>query len=295
MNKPNLLLFSILLAAASSFSQVEDRFNYINENEIKEFGKPLVTSLGVAMNTGSFHSAYVPSTFGFAIGVRGMFIFIPESQKTFTPHPPAGYTSITGKNESATFYGNEGAIYSGPGGFITYPNGVDQSSVPFIIPQASISLLGTEALVRWAPVKIKDTKITLFGVGLKHSISRYFPYLPVSIALQVMYNKFDIENVATSKHWAFSGIVSKSYPLWTIYGALQYETSKVNFDYTIKGDPLSGDPLLQTSRSVTADVDGDNKMRLTAGAALTLGVLVLNADFSLGSQSVASAGFTFEF
>ncbi len=290
-----LFLLLTLFIAAPSVSQIDSHFGYIDENEIAQFAKPLVTSLGIAMNTGAFHTAHIPSLFGFSIGVRGMIMMIPDNQKTFMPAIPAGYKSATGTNETATFYGTDGGIYSGPGGFITYPNGVNESTLPFVFPQATFSLLGTELLLRYVPLNIKETKINLFGIGLKHSISRYIPLCPVDIAVQVLYNNFNVENLVTSTHLAFSGQVSKTFAVVTAYGGVQYESSKLKFDYNIKGDPTSANPLLQTDRKVSADVTGDNSMRLTVGGALSLGFFVLNADYSVGSQPVASAGITFEF
>lgn len=284
------LLFSIPLAA-----QIDDRFGYIDEKEIQQYGKPLVTALGTALNTGSMHTARVPRLFGFSIGIKAMVMIIPDKQKTFTPNLPAGYQSVTGSKETATFFGDQGGIYLGPGGFYTYPNGISESNLPFAFPQATVSMMGTELLVRYAPLKIKDKNITLFGLGLKHSISQYIPFCPVDLAVQAFYNKLSADNLFSSKHFAVNGQVSKTFGLVTAYGALQYESSKVNFDYSIKGDPTSANPLLQSDRNVTADVTGDNTMRLTVGGTLSLGFFLVNADYSVGSQSAASAGITFEF
>ncbi|HLP18367.1 MAG TPA: DUF6588 family protein [Bacteroidota bacterium] len=298
MKKFLLLVVLAALAVKPSFSQVDNKFDYIDEKAINAFAQPLVTSLGVAMNSASYHSAHIPSTFGFSIGVRAMVMFIPDDQKTFTPDLPAGYKSVSGSNATATFLGSDGAIYSGPNGFLTYPSGINQSNLPFAFPQATVSLLGTEVLVRYAPLKIKsddgaETKITLFGLGLRHSISRYIPFCPVDIAVQVLYNKFEIGDLASSKNMAYGAQVSKTFGLLSLYGGLQFEKSNVNFDYTTKVDPEN--PLLQSPKHVTADIDGNNKTRLTVGTSLSLGVLMLNADYSLGSQAVASAGLTFEF
>jgi hypothetical protein len=295
MKKLSLILLLAFLCSHASFSQVDNHFSAIDENEIQQFAKPLVTSLGIAMNTGAFHTAHVPTFFGFSIGVQGMIMFIPDKQKTFTPNLLAGYQSVNGTTQTATFYGTNGGIYLGPKGFITYPNGVDQSTLPFLFPQATVSMMGTELLLRYVPLKVKDTKIDLFGIGLKHSISQYIPFCPVDIAAQVLYNNFKVQDLVTSTHLAFSGQVSKTFAVFTAYGGLQYEKSKLNFNYNIKGDPTNANPLLQTDRKVSADVTGDNKIRMTVGGTLKLGFFLVNADYSLGSQPVGSAGITFEF
>jgi len=292
MKKIALALVVVLFSANPVRSQV-DNFDYIDANAVKEFGKPLVTSLGSALNSGAFHSAKVSKLFGFSIGVKGMMMMIPDEQKTFTPALPPGYQSVTADNSTATIFGDAGGVYAGPLGFVTYPNGLNQSSIPFVVPQATLSLLGTEVLVRYVPLNLKDTKLKLFGIGVKHSISQYIPLIPVDVAVQVLYNKLDVNDLLTSTHLAFNGQVSKTFAIVTLYGGVQYEKSKVTFDYTTKADPEN--PLLSTPTNVSAEVDGDNKMRMTVGATLGLGFFVLNADYSLGSQAVASAGLTFEF
>jgi hypothetical protein len=294
MKKIVLFMFLALLWTKPALSQI-DNFDYIDENAVKQFGKPLVTAIGAAMNSGSYHTAHIPKLFGFSIGVKGMMMFIPDDQKTFTPDLPTGYKSITGDNSTATIFGDLGTIYTGPFGYYTYPNGLNQSSVPFVMPQATLSLMGTELLVRYVPLNLKKTKINLFGIGLRHSVSQYIPFCPVDLAVQVLYNKLDVDNLFTSTHLAFNAEVSKTFAILTLYGGVQSEKSKVSFGYTTTADPTSPNPLLQTARTVSADVEGDNKIRMTAGFALGLGIFVLNADYSLGSQAVASAGLTFEF
>jgi hypothetical protein len=295
MKKISTLLLILILAAKPSFTQVDDKFSILDENEVKKFGKPLVTALGIGMNTGAFHTAKISKLFGFSIGVQTMMIFIPDDQKTFTPSLPSGYVSANGVEETATIFGDKGGVYSGPNGMITYPNGITETSLPLVFPQATVSLLGTELLLRYVPLKIEDKSITLFGVGVKHSISQYIPLVPLDFAVQILYNKFDVEDLISSSHLAFSAQASKTFGLFTAYGGLQYESSKLTFDYTIKGDPSSGNPLLQKDRKISAEVEGDNSVRLTVGGAVYLAFLVINVDYSLGSQSVASAGLNFEF
>jgi len=295
MKKLSTLLLISILAFNTSFAQVDDKFSFLDENEVKKFGQPLVTALGIGMNTGAFHTAKIPKLFGFSIGVRSMMIFIPDDQLTFKPNLPSGYSSVNGVEETATIFGDKGGIYAGPNGMITYPNGINETSIPLFFPQATISLLGTELLVRYVPLKVEDRSITLFGVGVKHSFSQYIPLVPLDFAVQILYNKFDVENLINSSHLAFSAQASKTFGLFTAYGGLQYESSKLTFDYTINGDPTSGNPLLRTDRKISAEVEGENSVRLTVGGAISLAFLNINVDYSLGSQSVASAGLTFEF
>jgi hypothetical protein len=296
MKKIIAALFLITLVSKINYSQVDDRFSFLGKSTIEGFGKPLVTSFGIAMNSGSYHTAHIPKTFGFSIGIKGMMIFVPNDQKTFKPTLPAGYRPVDEKSEqTATFFGGEGGIYVGPQGLITYPSGISESSVPMVFPQATLSFMGNELLLRFVTIPVENDNVTLFGIGFKHSISQYIPLSPLDIAVQVLYDNFTYGNIVKSTNLAFNAQASKSFGLFTLYGGLQYESSNLKFEYDIKQDINSGDPEIVKGGKVSVEVEGDNKMRFTVGGALGLGFLVLNADYSLGSQSVASAGLTFEF
>lgn len=290
MKKYLLLLLCLLFYSSYTFSQVEDRFTFLNESEVGKFTKPLATTIGTALNSGAFHSAHVAKLFGFSLSFKGMMVMIPSDQKTFNPTLPAGYTA---DKSTATIYGEKdgGSLYGGPNGYIAYPGGIGESNIPLLFPQASISMLGTEAMVRYMPnLKVGETEVSLFGVGLKHSVSQYFILLPVDIAVQVLYNSFKVKDLVDVSNIAFNAHVSKSFGLFTAYGGIQYESTKFDLNYTFKGN--SSDIK---SREIKASVDGDNNIRMTVGAAVKLAIFVLNADYSLGSQSTLTGGLTFEF
>ncbi len=289
---PYVFIFSFLLVSFSS-AQVKDRFSYLNSTEVGKFAKPLATSVGTALNSGGFTTAAIPSLFGFSIGLRGMVIIVPDDQKTFTPTLPAGYTA---DKKTATIYGPKdgGAIYSGPNGYITYPGGIGESVIPMIFPQATLSLLGTEAMIRYVPkINIGETNIDFFGFGIKHNVSQYFILLPVDIAVQFLYNSLSVKDLADIKNTAFNVEVSKTFGIVTAYGGLQFEHTKLDLNYKIKGDSQSGDPALREDYNITANVNGDNKVRMTIGGVLKLSFLSINVDYSVGSQSTLVSGLTF--
>ncbi len=293
MRKTAFITLFILLFTLRVSAQLEDRFSYLLETDLAEYAKPAVTSLGVGLNSAGYHDAYVSKLFGFSIGVRAMFIFIPDDQLTFKPVGlPDGYSA---DKETATIWGEKGAVYPGPLGYVTYPGGLNVTTVPLAYPQASVSLLGTEIMIRYLPeIDLGDSgeSLSLFGFGIKHSISQYIPLLPVNIAVQFLYNKLSVTNVMESKNIAFNVHASKSFGLFSLYGGLQYETSTTEFTYVFE-DPNNVSTLDGTEISST--IDGDNNIRLTVGAAFTAAFFVINADYSIGSQSVVTTGISFEF
>jgi hypothetical protein len=294
MKKGVRLLFLILVLSSTLYAQVEDRFSQLNEINIKEYARPFATSLGTAMNSGGFYTASVPTLFGFSLSFRGMYIMVPDDQKTFTPQLPQGYNADV---KSATIYGDKGGYYSGPAGYVTLPPGIDVSAVPLALPQIAASFMGTEVMLRYLPAIPlgDDSEISMLGVGVKHSISRYIPLLPVDIAAQFLYNNIEITNLFNVNNIAFNAHASKTFGLFTPYFGLQYESTSVDISYTLKGNPDSGDPSLQQDREISTSIDGDNGFRATLGGALKLAVLVLNADINLGSQTAFTGGITFEF
>ncbi|MGE5456834.1 MAG: DUF6588 family protein [Methanococcaceae archaeon] len=293
MKKLFILLFIFSFFSKPVFSQVEDRFTFLKESEVSKFVQPMVTTLGTALNSSSYHTAHVPAVFGFSIGFKGMMVLIPEDQLTFTPTLPNGYNADM---KTATIYGSKGGFYAGPNGYITYPEGINEKNIPLVYPQLTASLLGTEVLLRYLPeITVGDRKLSVLGLGLKHSISQYIPLLPVDIAAQILYNSFKVSDLIDVSNIAFNAEVSKTFGLFTAYGGLQYESTKFELNYTLKGDPASGDPELRNGKKITANIDGKNQMRMTLGGALNLAFITLNADLGLGSQTVVTTGLTFAF
>jgi hypothetical protein len=155
--------------------------------------------------------------------------------------------------------------------------------------------MGTEVMLRYLPsIQLGDEEdLSMFGLGIKHSISRYIPLVPVDIAVQFLYNNLEVTNVMNLTSYAFNAHASKTFGVFTAYGGLQYETSSFDLEYTYT-DPNGTNPALDGTK-IKAEIDGANNFRFTFGGALKLAVIVINLDLGIGSQLVASSGLTFEF
>lgn len=292
MKKGFSLIVIYLFLSIPSYAQIEDRFGFFTESEITEYARPFGTTLGMAFNSGSYHTADVADFFGFSISFRAMYIFIPDDDLTFTPNLPQGYST---EQKTATIYGNEGAAYYGPQGFIVYPQGIGETSIPAVLPQIAGSFMGTEVMLRYLPsisLGSGDEELSMFGIGLKHSVSRYIPLIPVDIAVQFLYNSLEITGIMDITAIALNAHASKTFGLFTLYGGLQYESSTFDLEYQFTNP--SNLPSVQAG-DVKVSIDGDNNFRGTLGGTVKLAVLALNIDYSLGVQSVLSGGLTFEF
>jgi hypothetical protein len=294
MKKITTVFAFVLFLSSVSYSQIEDRFSLINEENVNGYAAPFVTMLGTAFNSGGYHSASISKVWGFGVKFVGMYILIPDEQKTFTPSSvPPGY--ITGE-ESATIFGNRGAALAGSDGFLIFPPGIDLSAVPAAIPQLSVSAFGTEAIIRYLPaIPVGESEISMWGLGVKHSVSQYIPLIPVDIAVQVMLSNLTLKDIIDLNNFAINAHVSKTFGIFTAYSGLQYENSGLDLEYTINGDPKSPDPKLRVDRDVKVSIDGDNNFRFTLGGTLKLAIIALNVDYNIGSQSAVTGGLSFEF
>jgi hypothetical protein len=292
MKKLVLLFLVVFVLSSVTKAQFEDRITKLLGTELTNYSTPLATMTGTYFNSGGYYSASVSKLFGFKVSLIGMMIFIPDDQKTFKVNPYEGYN---GEETSATFFGEKGAAIAGPTGFLVYPPGVNTSSIPAGIPQIAASTMGSEVMIRFLPtIAVEDVEANLFGFGLKHSISQYLPLVPVDIAVQFMYNKFSITSTdldISTTNIAFNAHASKSLGPLIVYGGLQYESSSMDLDFIYQGDAAFG---TSPGDKINLSLDGDNSFRVTIGAAVKLAVLVINADYNIGSQSAFVAGINFE-
>jgi len=291
--KKKWILLLLLLLFNTINAQITDRFSLMNEISAVGYAKPLATALGTGVNSATYYTAEVPSFFGFTFSLKAMYIFIPEEDKTFTPHLPEGYE----EGPTATVFGDKGNTYAGFDGFIPMPPGINLSEVPLTYPQAAFSVFGTELMIRYFPkIKLAEERdLSFWGLGLKHSISQYIPLFPVDLAVQVFYNNFGITDIVEHTNLAFNVHTSKSFGVLILYGGLQYETSTLKLDYKIDGKPSSPDPLLRQDKDVSLSIKGNNSFRLTLGTALKVSVFALNVDANIGSQIAVTGGLNFAF
>lgn len=177
---------------------------------------------------------------------------------------------------------------------------VNTPIAPLVIPHASIgSIMGTDLSVRWLP-KIDHPSygsIELRGLGIRHNVSQYLSVLPVDVALSAAWQKLDTESRAGGEFairintLAYGLVVSKSLALVTVYGGIQRERTTVDYSYMFDGDLAALDDPVEVAFSHRATIRGRALMGLT----LNLGPLIINTDYAVGDERIASAGIGFGF
>jgi hypothetical protein len=276
---------------ASAQNPFEDAIKQLSSDNVRGYIQPFVNGFGANLNSGLYHSASI-SEMGLSIkfDIVGMGTMIGDAEKVYDAVAPQPFDQTP--VQTATIFGGPGTIVSHPSG-VTYQfqNGqVKTSFVPLAVPQLTLgNFYGTQAVIRYAPLpSVGDfPKVTLFGIGARHSISRYLPTVPVDLAVSAFYQTFDIGEIMSAHALNFGAQASKSFSVLTLYGGLQYETSSMDLSYTYTG------PGATPNTKVGISIDGQNNFRATAGLGLNLVILNLSADVNVGKVTVLSAAVGF--
>jgi hypothetical protein len=288
------VLLGVLLISSTGRAQnpFEDAVKQISSDNVRGYLQPFINGFGANLNSGFYHSAEIGDMgLHLQLQIVGMGTLIGDAEKTYAAVAPQPYDQTP--VQTATLYGNLGTTVPGPAAGIEYhfQNGqVKTSMIPFAAPQLTIgNIMGTQAIIRYAPLPaIGDfPKITLFGIGVRHSVSRYLPGLPVDLAAGIFYQTFDVGDIISAKAISFGAQASKSFSIATLYGGLQYESTTMTLNYTYTGQGST------PNTKVNLDLDGENKFRVTAGLSLNLVILNLNADVNVGKVTVISGGIGF--
>ena len=236
---------------------------------------------------GQAYTIKVPTTFTVQ-NAPTIFGGKTDGQATFNVQKD---TTITQNGFSHTFSLDSSATIS------TIPGLLKTTIAPIPIPQIGIgSIFGTDIFVRYLPkIKLGNYgSFQLLGYGIRHSVSQYIPLCPVDIAVQLGWQNLSIQDSTGSKVLKASAFaanleVSKTFAILTVYAGLQTESSSVdiNYNYLPAASPLDPNPK---PIPISFSLKGKNTFRELIGLNLGLGVLSINADYSLGAINVASAG-----
>jgi hypothetical protein len=259
--------------------------------EAQGYMQPALDLFGADMLAGTYQSASIP-TMGLEISLDlvGMVAPVTDTRKNHTVASPTGFTPST--YQTATIFGGQGTtVVDSRDSILSYrsPDGILNTAIaPIVVPQLRVgSLYGTEVMIRFFQVPKSLTKsfpdITLFGAGIRHNLSQYFPTLPVDLAAGAFYTTFTTGDLADFRGYSFGIHASKGFAVLTLYGGLDYEASKLKLQYTSRN-------AVDLGQDIEVRLDGQNTFRITAGAKLSLGVFHLFGDVNLGQVTHFSGG-----
>jgi len=310
---------------------------------ISDYASPFLETFGNNLNNGWYSTAAPLKTGRFTITIGGTASFVPKDKQSFTIDP-ANYTHIRTKDNipitAPTVFGekttltNLFAYYSNGGTAIQTPialkgTGINMSPLPVV--QLSVGLIkGTEVMLRIFPkIKTGDYKAGYFGIGLKHNIKQWIPFIKdkafdlsfagafASANLDMVGSDFLIAETGinnpsgqifnnqtinfSSSAWNANVIISKKLSLLTLFGGVRLSHYKTTLDlkgnYPITTLDIAGNKII-TNLADPIGIEGSGThFGINGGLRIKLGFLAIFAEGSLvpGGYSSATAGLNIGF
>jgi hypothetical protein len=265
------------------------------------------------------------------------FVINPSEYKTITTtgNQPITAPTMFGEKSSpsgvSVKYNDGNTSISHP---LNVPEGSGISISPLPLAQFSIGLIkGTEVMLRVFPkLEVKGYKAGYVGVGIKHDVKQWIPFmgkLPfdlsfigayTSASLDIVGGEFLMPDVGvsnpnimdyttqglsfTSKAWNANLIISRKFPILTVFGGVRLSGSKTNFGL-IGNYPVTilSNPLNPASKVVSHIIDpitlegSGTQFGINAGFRVKLGIMAIVSEgtFVPGGYSSASFGLNFGF
>jgi hypothetical protein len=350
--RAGVLISALFLFSSLSFSQIEN-FDFLRSAPsdatkfLTAYMAPWTNAFGAGLNGGWYNTAKPHKLGGFDITTSFNVGVVPSSADNFNIST-LGLTSVstTGSGVTPTISGpdNNGPTleYKDPTKTYTLasfpaPPGTAWRYIPVPTAQVGIGLpFGTEIKGRFVPkITIKDADISLWGVGLLHSLTQYLPgdkLLPFDVSLFGGYTKlqgnaplsllpessipqnyspavsFDNQKmnvVVTAIN--VSAIASLNLPVVTLYGGLGYSKSKSSVK--LMGNYPT--PVLVTSPTPhpeynntgvktganfpSMEVENFSGLRANIGLRIKLAVITIHADYTRAQYNVFSTGLGISF
>lgn len=312
-----------LSPAAATAQGIEESLRTLGTENARLYAAPVTAGLAVALNSGLFHRASVHRPLGFDIAIRAMGAFVPRADETFVPVLPVSLTyggetfqepyAARGELRSPTVVGSGGGFVAEPTGEfrdalvqagenpadfeLRFPDGLDLPAVPFAVAQVSLGVgMGTEVSARFTPsVDLGGDvgTVSMLGFGARHSLDQWLalpPPLRLSVAggWQRMTAGEYLDLQALHAALVAGGHIS----LLDVYGALVLEDASAEVDYVLRNE--ADNPALPAAGTRLRFVDDrGGTVRGTAGLTLGLGVVRLNAEYSIARYPAAAAALAF--
>ncbi|MCJ7639171.1 MAG: hypothetical protein MUO70_04725 [Euryarchaeota archaeon] len=291
---PTAILCLVLLAGpATCVAQLSDNLGGLTDENLEGYLSPLNTALSGTMNAAIFRTGYVPKM-GVSIsgGLVIMAMEFGSGDKVFVPIDPEGFTSLA-TIEVPTVAGDPlGVVVDGQDGLSQiYPGGFDLEGFEIAAPQISIgSIYGTRAVIRYIAFDLGDSdfgKFSYVGYGAQHSISQYFPGLPVDLAAGFMIQDLEIgDNVVDARATYMGVTASKDFRFLQPYVGLGIDTIQLDAKY----DDDDGDDV-DTSFDVSLAKETDP--HLTLGVAAKIPYVSAFIELNAAAATGVAIGLSF--
>lgn len=315
---------------------------------LQEYLKPYANIIGSDLNAGWYNTARPHKLGGLDVTATVSWSSAPVSALTYDMsemqlNGDLSYSTtsvaptIAGEQEDRPELTYSELVDLGGGNFqdveyanFTVPNGTGVDFFPLPMGQLTVGLpFGTDVSARFIPtVEFKDYgKIGLWGVGGKHSVSQWIPFIKerefLDISLQGGYTKVtssahvvveplptDLEPdqtynwddqfvVQKVEGWTVNLIASQTLSVLTFYQGIGYASSLVEIllegHYPIHSVITEGEDVGLTTYEVVENpiamkYENFNNLRLNVGVRLKLSVFTLHYDFTHTFYATHSVG-----
>ena len=286
------LMSSLLIISSVSLAQFGN-FDFLKSGAadgakiIQAYVAPWANAFGGGLNSGWYNTAKPHKLLGFDLTTSINVGMVPASEDTYNVSD-LHLTTLTGTGTASTVSGPDvsgATLTKTVSGFtvasFALPPGTGWKMIPVPTAQIGIGLpLGTEVKFRYIPkITVKNNDISLWGVGLMHSIMQYIPgnkLIPADVSIFGGYTKlegnihmslkpdatvtqnftagylatnpFDTQNLNVTVTALNVGVIaSLNLPVITLYGGLGY--SKTSTGIAIEGNfpvPVAAPTTLPT-------------------------------------------------
>lgn len=284
-------VFAIAALAQPVHAQLADNLGALTGDNAKGYLGPLPKALSSTLNSAIFQTGNVPKhTFNFAIGVKLMGVGFKDENRTYAPTAPPGFTPTEDVQAPTVIGSTEAVAQAGQGGSTLYhPGGFDINEFAVAVPELAMgSVFGTRAVVRWISADIGDSelgKVDYLGYGAQHSISQYFPSMPIDLAAGFFIQSFDLgDDLVTSDAVHFDVTGSRRIGMLEPYASLGYDTFDMDAKYESTSTP--GD-------NISVKFDKESNAHVTLGVQALLGFARLSGQIDIAAETGAAVGLVF--
>ncbi len=289
-----LMLLPAVFLAGSSHAQLEANLGGLTQENARKYLKPLPDAFSGALNTAIFRTGHIPDNgISLRVGLEAVVVGFNDKDRTYRPAHPVGFVTLDqGEAVSAPTVigdGDSRMVRGQAGTALYYPGGFDIGSLMIATPQLSFGYLyGTQAVVRFIAVDLGDVdlgEIQLLGLGLQHSVSRYFDDLPLDLAAGFFYQSFRVgKDLIKSNALHFNVTGSRRFGVLEPYVGLGIDSYSMDVEYESGLDTGNTD--------IKLSFDSKNSLHFTLGASLVLPVVQLHAEINQANSTAIAAGLS---
>jgi hypothetical protein len=282
--------------AADAQSSLDDAIRQFGPTQVRGYVQPLADALVANLSSGYFYTGAPRSSLGFSFEVVAMGTAISDKMRTYTARTPEGFDPET--FTAPTIFGGKGPTVQHatiPGLSYRASDGVLNSDYfPTALPQLRISgLLNSEVVVRYVDSdwlgsiypKEDLPQLTMFGIGVRHGLNRYFGDLPVDLAVSASYNSMTMGDDIDVKGTTFGANVGKGFGVLSVMGGVESSGGTMDLAYTSESAEDPG--------PATVDLTAKRQLRFTAGATLDFKFLKIFGTAGFGEFTTYAGGLRF--